>query len=262
MMKITALMYHDVVEAGKARASGFGSADADIYKLEYDLFREHLNAVAEVSNERVSVVNNLSETDENPLLITFDDGGRSAYTHIADTLEARNWRGHFFVATDFIDTPTFLSGSEIRELKKRGHIVGSHSASHPLRMSACSAAKMREEWQTSAKKLADITGEKTIVASVPGGHFSKAVAETAAEAGIETLFNSEPVTSVYKIGNCHVVGRFTIQQNTTAAEAAALAAGALSPRLKQFLLWNAKKAAKRIGGEFYLDARRRILSRR
>lgn len=262
MMKIISLMYHDVVEAGRERASGFGSDDADIYKLEYNFFKEHLKAVAESSNEKVALVTNYFEAGENPLFITFDDGGRSAYTHIADALEAHNWRGHFFVATDFIDTPTFLSRSEIRDLRERGHIIGSHSASHPLRMSACTAAQMREEWRASTKKLAEILGEKITVASVPGGHFSKQVAETAAEFGIETLFNSEPVTSVYNVGNCRVVGRYSIQQNTTAAEAAALAHGELSPCLRQYLFWNAKKIAKRIGGEFYLDARRRILSKR
>jgi peptidoglycan/xylan/chitin deacetylase (PgdA/CDA1 family) len=259
-MKITALMYHDIIENGGARASGFGSADADIYKLEKGLFDEHLNAIGEISQPKL--VTDFSSREENPLVITFDDGGRGAFSLAADALERRGWLGHFFVATDFIDTPTFLSRAEIKQLKNRGHIVGSHSASHPLRMSACSPEQMREEWLGSAKKLADITGEKTTIASVPGGHFSKRVAETAAEAGIEILFNSEPVRSVYSVGSCRVVGRFTVQQNTTAAQAAAFARGDFAPRFKQFAFWNAKKIAKRVGGEFYLDVRRRILSKR
>lgn len=260
MMKIISLMYHDIVEKEKQRASGFASADADIYKLEENLFDEHLDAVAEIAEAKL--VTEISETNETPLLITFDDGGRGAFTHAANALERRGWRGHFFVATDFIDTPTFLSRAEIRNLRERGHIIGSHSASHPLRMSACSVRQMREEWRASNEKLADITGEKTTIASVPGGHFSKQVAETAAASGIETLFNSEPVTGVYQIDGCRILGRYTIQQHTTAEQAAALASGAFMPCLKQLLLWNAKKIAKRIGGEFYLDVRRRILSKR
>ena len=261
--KIVSLMYHDVVEAGQKRASGFGSDDADIYKLEDDLFNEHLNAIAERSKARlVTDYSGYSQQNENSVLITFDDGGRGAFTHAANALERRGWRGHFFVATDFIDTPTFLSRAEIKKLRARGHIIGSHSASHPLRFSSCTLKQMRAEWRESIEKLADITGEKITIASVPGGHFSKAVAETAAESGIETLFNSEPVSSVYKIGNCRVLGRYSIRQKTTAADAAALAVGALLPCSKQFLFWNAKKIAKRIGGEYYLDARRRILSKR
>jgi peptidoglycan/xylan/chitin deacetylase (PgdA/CDA1 family) len=196
------------------------------------------------------------------LFITFDDGGRSAYTHIADALEERNWRGHFFVATDFIDTPAFLTGAQIRELHARGHVIGSHSASHPLRMAACTPARISEEWRASTEKLEDILGEKVSVASVPGGHFSKQVARAAAQTGIETLFNSEPVSRTYSIEGCRIIGRFSIQRNTSAQEAAALASGAASPRLRQFFWWNSKKLAKRLGGEFYLEARKKILSKR
>ena len=256
-----ALMYHDVVEKGAARASGFASADADIYKLEIELFEKHLKAV-EAAEIRPEIVTNLSNGENPELLFTFDDGGKSAYTHIADALESRGWRGHFFVPTDFIDTPTFLSRSEIRELDTRGHLIGSHSASHPLRMSACSPEQLREEWHKSTAKLADILGKKIKIASVPGGHFSKQAAKAAQEKGIEILFNSEPVANFYNFGNCRIFGRYTIQQNTTAMAAAAIAEGKLMPRLRQYLFWNAKKLAKKAGGELYLDVREKILSKR
>lgn len=261
-MKAISLMYHDVVAAGAWRTSGFASADADIYKLETAVFENHLQAIDEASAIKPSIVTDASDDAPRGLFITFDDGGRGAYAHIADQLERRGWRGHFFVATDFIETPTFLSRAEIRELHGRGHIVGSHSASHPLRMAACPPEKLREEWKKSAEMLADITGKKTIVASVPGGHFSRQVALAAADAGIEILFNSEPIAESYNIENCRVFGRYSIMRKTSALEAAALAVGELRPCLKQYLLWNAKKVAKKIGGEFYLDLRRRILAKR
>src|SRR5262249_60003963 len=72
-----------------------------------------------------------------PFLITVDDGGVSYHRFIADRLEERGWRGHAFVSTDFIGAPGFLTASEIRELDDRGHIIGSHSASHPSRFSQC-----------------------------------------------------------------------------------------------------------------------------
>ncbi len=256
-----ALMYHDIVEKDATRASGFASADADIYKLEIELFERHLKAI-EAAKLNPQLVTDLSSNAKDSVLITFDDGGKSAYTHIADALENHGWRGHFFVPTDFIDTPTFLSRSEIRELDQRGHIIGSHSASHPLRMAACSPKQLREEWHRSTSKLADITGKKIKVASVPGGHFSKQVAAAADGQGIEILFNSEPVADFHNLGNCRIFGRYTIQQNTTAIEAAAIAEGKTMPRLRQYLFWNTKKLAKKAGGELYLDVRRRILSKR
>lgn len=260
-MKFFSLIYHDVIENGAAHLSGFAGADADIYKLEKDFFESHLEKI-EANNLKPRLVNDLSDDENSKIFLTFDDGGKSAFTHIADALERRGWRGHFFIATDFIGSPEFLTADEIRKLDERGHVIGSHSASHPLRMSSCSPEKMREEWQKSVEKLGEILGKKVTVASVPGGQFSKEVAIAAEECGIKTLFNSEPVATVYDVGKCKVFGRYSIQQMTSADEAAAMAKGDLMPRLKQYAFWNLKKTAKKAGGEIYLKVRKRVLAKR
>lgn len=257
-MKAISIMYHDIVERGSQESSGFSGADANLYKIEIERFEEHLTKIAE--NRAPNKIIELKD-NRNPFFITFDDGGRSAFTQTADALERRGWRGHFFVATDFIDTPTFLSVSEIKELDARGHIVGSHSASHPLRMASLSPDELRREWRTSVEKLSDILGCRVTTASVPGGHFSRAVAEAASRAGIKTLFTSEPTTSVYKIDDTTVFGRYTIQRQTSVETVAAIARGDLNPRLRQFLFWNSKKILKKIGGENYLRIRKRLLSK-
>jgi peptidoglycan/xylan/chitin deacetylase (PgdA/CDA1 family) len=201
------------------------------------------------------------EKPAQPLFITFDDGGRSAYTHIAPQLEKQNWLGHFFIATDYIDTPTFLSSDEIRELNKRGHVVGSHSASHPLRFAACSQDEMLREWRVSIERLSDILQEKVSVASIPGGLYSKQVAETASRAGIKKLFTSEPTTKTWQVEETICFGRYTIQRQTSAETVAAIARGEITPRLQQFLFWNAKKVVKTLGGGAYLKFRERLLAK-
>jgi len=77
-----------------------------------------------------------------------------------------------------------LPAEQIRDLHQRGHIIGSHSCSHPKRMSFCSRAELLQEWGRSCEILAGILGAPVTVASVPGGFYSRAVAEAAAEAGI------------------------------------------------------------------------------
>src|SRR6185503_7420328 len=130
-----------------------------------------------------------------PLFITFDDGGISAFTTIAPMLEDAGWRGPFFVTAGCVAQRSFMTPDQIRELHNRGHIIGSHSLSHPLRMSSCSWDKMIEEWSVSVKILSQIVGERVAVASVPGGQYSRQVAQTAARSGITTLFTSEPTVS-------------------------------------------------------------------
>src|ERR1044071_9613482 len=130
-MRTVSLLFHDVY-AKDPRESGFASEAADRYKLSVTAFDAHLAAIASVPDV--------------PFLITLDDGGVSYHTVLADRLEARGGRGHCFVSTNQIGTRGFLDAAQIRELDARGHVIGSHSASHPSRFSACRPEQMREEW--------------------------------------------------------------------------------------------------------------------
>ena len=59
---------------------------------------------------------------------------------------------------------------------------------------------MRHEWSESRQRLEDMLGHAVTVGSVPGGYFSRAVAEAAAEAGLQVLFTSEPTTRIRRRG--------------------------------------------------------------
>ena len=181
------------------------------------------------------------------MFVTFDDGGISAFTTVADILEEAGWRGHFFVTASYIGRRSFLNVDQIRELHRRGHVIGSHSLRHPARISRLSWEKLIEEWSASVQILSDILGEQVRVASVPGGFYSKKVAQAAAQSGIEVLFTSEPTASSRVVDGCLVLGRYVIQRWTRPETAAAIAAGNLAPRLRQMIYWNAKKALKTFG---------------
>src|SRR5262249_39750363 len=94
-------------------------------------------------------------TTEDRWLFTADDGGVS-FMHIADRLEARGWRGQFFIATDYLDRPGFLSRGQLQELRRRGHVLGSHSCSHPRRISSCAPEEMLREWRDSRQVLQEV----------------------------------------------------------------------------------------------------------
>jgi peptidoglycan/xylan/chitin deacetylase (PgdA/CDA1 family) len=177
----------------------------------------------------------------------------------ADLLEARGFTGHFFVTANYVGTRGFVGANDIRDLARRGHVVGSHSCSHPLRMGHCSWTQLLAEWTRSRAILSDIVGEDVRAASVPGGDFAPQVAEAAAEAGIHLLFTSEPTPEARQAFGLTLVGRFTIQRWTTAETAAALAAGKWLPRARQMVVWNAKKMTKKLGGERYLQLRKLLL---
>jgi peptidoglycan/xylan/chitin deacetylase (PgdA/CDA1 family) len=258
MMQALALLYHDVVPSGHFETSGFRTIGADRYKLGLQEFEEHLTAIAaSIKRKPVQITD---EDWQDSFLFTMDDGGCSAM-HVADSLESRNWHGHFFVTTNFIDTPGFLSRGEIRELAVRGHVIGSHSCSHPTPMWNCSTEQLFTEWNESRQKLEQILGDSVIVASLPGGFYVVAVAKAAARAKLRVLFTSEPTRRVHQVDGCCVVGRYCIMQVTSAAEAAKLARGDVLVCAKQQIFWNSKKLLKKVASQPYAAVRTYILQR-
>jgi peptidoglycan/xylan/chitin deacetylase (PgdA/CDA1 family) len=233
------LLFHDVY-VSDPRDSGFASPAADRYKLTVDQFDRHLSALARV------------RPDAAPFTLTFDDGGSSFYTTIADRLEALGWRGFCFVPTDFIGRQGFLTREQIRELDRRGHHLGSHSASHPSRISACPHDAIVDEWRRSLAVLQDIVGHAVTSASVPGGYFSSGVARAAATAGVETLFTSEPITRVSDAGRCAITGRFTIRASSPPRLSERLVASAPWARWAMWAGWTAKKPVKSMLGPAYI----------
>jgi peptidoglycan/xylan/chitin deacetylase (PgdA/CDA1 family) len=255
-MRINSVLYHDVVSPGQLEASGFPGAAADRYKLDVADFDAHLAAISETGMGAVSVHDVFAGTaPPRPYLLTFDDGGVSAATTVASRLARLGWRAHFFVTTDYIGTPTFLDEEQIRQLARSGHVIGSHSATHPVRMARLTPAALEEEWRRSIGRLSEIVGSAVDVASVPGGYYSRLVGEAAAAAGVRFLFTSEPTSRVAMVDGCQVLGRYSVWRGMAPARAAGFATGARLPCLRQFLFWNAKKLAKATAGETYLKVR-------
>lgn len=260
-MRAISLLFHDVYRETPAE-SGFSSEVAHRYKLALRDFEAQLEGIACARNDSPIRAQRLWPTEGGarvagstgtpPYLITVDDGGVSYYTLVADRLEQYGWRGHCFVSTNLIGTRGFLDAEQIRELDARGHVIGTHSASHPPRFSACSPARMRDEWAASRRVLEDIVGHDVDVASVPGGYFSRSVAKAAADAGIRILFTSEPVTSLDRIDGCLVAGRFTIRSGEASDASRQFVAMSGGARFRAWLDWNAKGLVKPILGPAYI----------
>ncbi len=261
-MRVHALMYHDVVPAGAFDSSGFRGPHADHYKLEAAEFERHLDAIAHALARPPVTIAQLPESaeeDQAVVLLTFDDGGCSAITEIAPRLEARGWRGHFFITTDHLGKPGFLSAAQVRELQARGHLIGSHTCSHPQRVGALPLARLVREWRESRSRLEEILQHPVTVASIPGGHYTPRVARAAVECGYAWLMTSEPTSRPWPVEGCRLLGRYAITRQTSAAKAARLARGTATACGSAWLGWNLRKAAKRLSGPLYEPVRRTLL---
>lgn len=260
-MRAISIGYHDVVD-GVSDPGAIYQRHGSLYKLDRRDFSNHLRYIRlQSASVPVRTIDRFRRWErEVPIFLTIDDGALSSLTCVAGELERHDWRGHFFITTNWIGRPGFLDRRQIRELQARGHVIGSHSCSHPACMSRLGWDELLKEWSVSCQILSDLLGEWVRVASVPDGFYSRKVAKAAAAAGIEVLFTSEPTASVAVVDGCLVLGRYSIQRRTPAAVSGAIAAGYKRDRWRQTCSWQAKKAVKALTGESYFAIRRFLLS--
>jgi peptidoglycan/xylan/chitin deacetylase (PgdA/CDA1 family) len=252
MIRLLCFLFHDVYERDPSE-SGFPGGAADRYKLPAAAFERQLHEIARVRADAPLVVDGRvpSARGHDAFAITVDDGGVSLYTQVAERLERLGWKAHGFVTTGCIGHKGFLDPSQIRDLHRRGHAIGSHSVSHPTRFAALSAQEMAREWADSRAALQDLLGEDVTVASVPGGYYTPRVAATASQAGFRALFTSEPETRVRVVEGCLVIGRFTLRRVCRDDLGARLARRQRSALVREWVMWNGKKAVKGVLGAAY-----------
>lgn len=262
LSRVITLLYHDVLDGQDPDTSGFSGPNAAEYKLSVDEFRQHLESIKGALKSPVVTQLSSEETRVPPVMLAFDDGGVSAYEIIAPLLEEYGWRGFFFITTDFINSDAFMTRRQIRDLHDRGHIIGSHSCSHPDKITECTREQLLFEWGESLGTLTGILNKSVDVASIPGGFYSKEVAETAIKCGVKVLFTSEPVQKIQYLNDCAILGRYSVKRGMGKKIPAEYVANNRLRQLGQFSYWNIKKAAKAFTGPVYPWVRDFYLSRK
>ena len=213
---VAGLMYHEVTD--DPSSTGFQRAAARAYVYTRAAFGRHLDAIA-AGALRPALVTEIALGREHRgrhLVLTFDDGGASAL-YAAEELARRGWRAHFFIITNRIGERTFLKAPDVRTLRAAGHLVGSHSHTHPDIFRNLTPGMMATEWRVSRGILESLLGEPVVTASVPGGDISRAVLESAGAAGLEFLFTSEPELQPERVGSTWVLGRICLKAGVSPA---------------------------------------------
>ncbi len=197
-------MYHEVTDSPEQ--TGFKRKSALSYKHQTKEFEMHLDLISK-SSANVCLADTIDfALPLKHILLTFDDGGKFAM-YSADRIEKRGWRGHYFIATSKLDTGNYLSKKEVAELNLRGHIIGSHSHTHPDIFFSLSRAEMLEEWNISNKILSQMRQKPINMASIPGGDMNLLSQITALDSGIKYLFTSEPTFNPWTLQELTCIGR-------------------------------------------------------
>ncbi|HXV85061.1 MAG TPA: polysaccharide deacetylase family protein [Gemmatimonadales bacterium] len=210
--EVVGLMYHEITE--DPSGSGFQRRAARDYAVSPWAFAQHLEDIAGGALQPGLVTAVDPTRRGRHLLLTFDDGGKSAL-EAAEALASQNWKAHFFIVTSRIGDRTFLDAAGIRHLRQCGHLIGTHSHTHPDVFRDLSRAHMLGEWRRSTSILEQMLGEPCVCGSVPGGDISPATLDAAAESGLHYLFTSEPWLRPRRVAGCWVLGRMCVKAATS-----------------------------------------------
>ncbi len=161
---IRAVYYHDTPWSS-----------ADNFDLHFQFYGEHFSPVS--YSDLVDFIGNKRWQKSKPgLIVAFDDGLRSNFDIALPVLEKYGFVGWFFVPTDFIsidaskteewassheiashkhydDERIALSWDEVRELDRRGHIVGCHTKTHRRMTPDCPTETFGHEILDSKRTL-------------------------------------------------------------------------------------------------------------
>jgi len=231
--------YHDL--GGRSRG--------DRFTVPSDLFERQLDAMLDA---RAAVTP------------TFDDGFESSLAIAAPALEQRSLAGAFFVITSGIGARRCLTADGIRELRARGHVIGSHTHNHPRDpyLKDLPDAQVLDEWRRSKSVLEDILGEQVGAASLPYGFYTERVGKLAAEAGYLDLYVSAPLLDPRRLGELTVHGRFGVITDTPPERIAALCRLDRRAILRERTAWYARRTVKHALGPAYFKLRRGLLAYR
>jgi len=104
--------------------------------------------------------------------MTFDDGHASHYAMAFPELRRRHMTATFFVTTDWVGTPGYVTWQQLRDMRAAGMSVQSHTVSHPA-LSELSHVEVRQELGESKRRLDDELGQQTTTIALPGGDFPR-----------------------------------------------------------------------------------------
>jgi peptidoglycan/xylan/chitin deacetylase (PgdA/CDA1 family) len=190
MKQAIVLMYHALYDS-EDQLNALTS-DERPYAVRLDVFERQLQALRDRGVTLLSpmALGDQASAPPRSVVITFDDGQVSNFTLALPALQRARAQAAFFVTTDFVGRPGYLSWQQVRALAEAGMTVGSHGHTHRF-LDDLSDSDLRFELKRSGELLADATGRPTTTLSFPGGRFDARTLTIARELGYEWFYTSE-----------------------------------------------------------------------
>ena len=156
------LMYHAVKSAEP------GASSDDYFAVSRETFGRHLDAIARSGRRGCTLGEAVREGASGRVAITFDDGTIDHYENALPELVARGMSATFFVITTRVGEPGYVGWAQLREMRRAGMEIGSHTRTHPF-LSELDAAGVEREAGLSRTEINAALGQDTTAIALPGG---------------------------------------------------------------------------------------------
>lgn len=179
-MAVPILMYHVISKAPP------GVRNAELW-VDKDVFVDEMHALQEAGYTAVTLQQAWDgwttggPLPRKPIVITFDDGYLSHYTHAKPVLRKLGWPGVLYLTTKSIG-PGGLTEKQIRSLMQAGWEIDSHTLTHPD-LTALDDAALTRELTESRTELQRRFGVPANFFAYPAGRNDARVRTATAAAG-------------------------------------------------------------------------------
>jgi peptidoglycan/xylan/chitin deacetylase (PgdA/CDA1 family) len=157
--------------------------------------------------------------------ITFDGGNRSDVTVALPVLEAFERRATFFVTTDRIGTPSYLSAADIVRLRDAGMAIGSHGVAH-VAWTTLEDAELTAQVARSLRVLTGLIGQPVTEVALPFGAYDRRVLRVLRRIGVTGVHTANAGVAE---PHAWLKARNTLRMDTPLDAIEALVAGAAHP---------------------------------
>lgn len=234
-LRVPVLMYHAVVPDSMTANRNDLPVTEFAKQLDYliDAGYTPLTVTAWLTGARVGAL------PERPILITFDDGTEDHYRLAFPQLEDRRIAATFFVISGAVGADGFANYSQLREMRRGGMVVGSHTHNHPYAPSLreLPTSVIVDELATSKALLEDSLGVPVTTLGIPGGWYDERTLRVARDLGYTSVFTSDvgrnPVMPELAINRLEVDGRWGLRRFIVSLSPAAIASARLGQGVKR-----------------------------
>jgi peptidoglycan/xylan/chitin deacetylase (PgdA/CDA1 family) len=170
---VPVLMYHSISELSERNRHPYYETSTSPR-----VFEEHMRCLSESGYSTITLNELPMPMDKEmgafrPVVITFDDGYRDFMDHAFPILEKYRFKATVFLVTgrmgsrsSYFDGKEILDWEDVRGLRKRGIIFGSHTVNH-LKLKTLQLERMEAEIVDSKKEIESRLGETVEVISYP-----------------------------------------------------------------------------------------------